>query len=318
MATRTQRTKVGIFLLLSAALIIGGLMIIAGYRQGERYDYTVVFEKTVLGLYKGGMVQFMGVPVGTVENIYVSHDGKANVDLVIDPTKVILHRGVEASLEYYSFATGTMCVALKGGDPAGEELPPGSIIPTGSSLIDSFSNEASDLMATFNRIAEKIDEGLQDMPEGELTKIVQEIKPFIEESKAFIADARDTLKTVQDDLHGAIEDARPGIKKLGDVADSAMKLSKTADETMTDLRKKIEPVDLQKIQNKLLALGGQLEATTKKIDGMTTSVPHTMDNVQYALVETTRNLNEAIESFRQLAETLNQNPYVRGTAKPEE
>ncbi len=318
MATRIQRTKVGIFLLLSAALIIGGLLVIAGYRQGERYNYTVVFEKTVLGLYKGGMVQFMGVPVGTVENIYVSTDGKANVDLVIDPTKVILHKGVEASLEYYSFATGTMCVALKGGDPTAEELPPGAIIPTGSSLIDSFSSEASDLMATFNRIAEKIDDGLQDMPEGELTKIVQEIKPFIEESKAFIADARDTLKTVQGDLHGAIEDARPGIKKLGDVADSAMKLSKTADETLNDLRTKIEPLDLQKLQDKLLALGDQLEATTKKIDGMTATVPSTMGNVEYALVQTSRNLNEAIESFRQLAETLNQNPYVRGTAQPEE
>ena len=318
MATRTQKTKVGVFLLLSAALIFGGLMIIAGYRQGERYNYLVVFDKTVLGLYKGGMVQFMGVPVGTVEDIYVSRDGKANVDLVIDPTKVILHKGVEASLEYYSFATGTMCVALKGGDPTAEELPPGSIIPTGSSLIDSFSSEASDLMATFNRIAEKIDEGLQDMPEGELAKIVQEIKPFIEESKAFIADARDTLKTVQGDLHGAIEDARPGIKKLGDVADSAMKLSKTADETLSDLRTKIEPLDLEKVQTKIIALSDQLEQVTKKINDASASVPYTVENVSRAMMETTQKLNEALESFRQLAETLNQNPYVRGTAQPEE
>jgi ABC-type transporter Mla subunit MlaD len=293
-------------------------MMIAGFRQGDRDLYTIVFEKTVLGLNKGGMVQFMGVPVGTVDDIYVGNDGKAYVDLVIDPKKVTLHRGVEASLEFYSFATGTMCVALKGGEPTAEVLPPGSIIPTGSSLIDSFSSQASDLMATFNKIAEKIDTGLKDMPEGKLTEIVDQIKPFIDDARAFITDARDTLKTVQNDLHGVIDEAKPGIKKFSELADNATKLSKTANETLGDLRTKIEPVDLDKVQTKLLALAEQLEETTKKINGMTSSVPYTVDNVSHALMETTTKLNEALESFRELAETLNQNPYVRGTKTPEE
>jgi phospholipid/cholesterol/gamma-HCH transport system substrate-binding protein len=318
LATRTQRTKVGIFLLLSAALIIGGLLIIAGYRQGERYDYVVIFDKSILGLYKGGTVQYMGVPVGTVDDIYVNREGKANVDLVIDPTKVILHKGVEASLEYYSFATGTMCIALKGGDPDAEELPPGSIIPTGSSLIDSVSNQASDLMETFKRIAEKIDEGLEDMPEGELTRIVQEIKPFIEESKAFVADARETLKSVQGDIHGVVEDARPGIKKLTTLADNANKLSNTANETLVDLRAKIDQVELDKIQTQIVDLTGNLKETTVRINGMTESFPYTVENVSRALMETLTKLNETLESVRQLAETLDDNPYVRGGAAREE
>ena len=166
----------------------------------------------MLGLYKGGMVQYLGVPVGLVDDIYVGSDGKAYVELLIDPKKVTLHQGVEATLEFYSFATGTMCVALKGGEPAAELLPPDSIIPTGSSLIDSFSSQATELMATFNKIAEKIDAGLKDMPEGKITEIVAQIKPYIDNARAFISDARDTLKTVQDDLHGVVEDAKPGIR----------------------------------------------------------------------------------------------------------
>ncbi|MBM3288523.1 MAG: MCE family protein [Candidatus Hydrogenedentes bacterium] len=318
MATRTQKTKVGIFLLISAVMIVGGLMLVAGFRQGARLNYLVVFDKTVLGLYKGGMVQYLGVPVGLVDDIYVGDDGKAYVDLVIDPKKVTLREGVEATLEFYSFATGTMCVALKGGDPKGRPLPPGSIIPTGASLMESVSSQAGDLMATFNKIAEKIDAGMKDMPEGRITEIVDQIKPFIDDARAFITDARDTLKTLQTDVHGAIDDARPGIAKFKDLAESATKMSDTANKTIDDLRTKMQPVDLEKVQTKLLALSDQLEQTTKNINGMTTSVPYTLDNVQHALLETTQKLNETLESFRELAETLNQNPYVRGTAAPEE
>ena len=318
MATRAQRTKVGIFLAVCAVLIVGGLLLVAGVRRGARLQYTVVFDKTVLGLYKGGTVQYLGVPVGIVDDIYVGDDGKAYVDLLIDPKKVTLRDGTEASLEFYSFATGTMCVALKGGDPKGKPIPPGSTIPTGSSLIDSFSTQATNLMSTFTKIAEKIDASMKDLPEGKVTEIVDQIKPFIDDTRAFITDARDALKTLQDDVHGAIDDARPGIKKFKDLAESATKMSNTANDTLADLRTKMKPVDLDKIQSKLIALSDQLEETVKKINGMTTSVPYTVDNVSHALMETTAKLNETLESFRQLADTLNQNPYVRGTATPKE
>lgn len=318
MATRAQKTKVGVFLILSATVIIGCLLLVAGFQKGGKQRYSIIFDKTVLGLYKGGLVQYLGVPVGLVDDIYVGNDGNAYVEILIDPKKITLHHGVEASLEFYSFATGTMCVALKGGDPVAEPLPPGSLIPAGASLIESFSSQAADLMSTFNKIAEKIDAGLKDMPEGKLTEVVDQVKPFIDDARAFITDARDTLKTVQDDLHGAVEDARPGIKKFSELADNASKLSKTANDTLGDLRAKVEPVDLEKLQARLLALSDQLEDTTKKINDMTTSVPYTVDNVQHALLDTTAKLNETLEAFRQLAETLNQNPYVRGAATPKD
>ncbi len=318
MATRTQKVKVGAFLLISATFIIAGLMLVAGYRQGNSQRYMIVFEKTVLGLYKGGMVQYLGVPVGVVDDIYVSNDGKAYVETLIDPDKVTLHRGVEAKLEFYSFATGTMCVALSGGDPTGEVLEPGAIIPTGQSQLESVSSQAADLMVSLTKIAEKIETGMSGMEEGQLTAVVDQIKPFIDDARGFIEDARNTLKTVEGDLHSTIDEVKPGIKKFGDLADSAQALSKTANDTLSDMRTKIQPLDLGKLQTELLALSDQIKQTTKRLDGMTGSLPHTVDNLQYALIDTTRKLNETLDAFRALAETLNQNPYVRGASAPED
>jgi len=317
-ATKTQKVKVGAFLLISAILIVGGLMLVAGYRQGNSQRYMVVFEKTVLGLYKGGMVQYLGVPVGVVDDIYVGNDGKAYIETLIDPDKVTLRHGVEAKLEFYSFATGTMCVALSGGDPTGEILPPGAIIPTGQSQLESVSSQAADLMASLNKIAEEIQVGMTGMEEGQLTEVVDQIKPFIDDARAFIEDARGTLKTVEEQLTTTIEDVKPEIKKFGDLADSAKELSKTANDTLGDMRAKIEPLDLAKLQTELLSLADQIKHTTKRLDGMSGTIPHTMDNLQYALVDTTRKLNETLDAFRELAETLNENPYVRGASPSED
>ena len=304
--------------MVSAVLIIGGLLLVAGFRQGTNQRYIVVFDKTVLGLYKGGMVQYLGVPVGLVDDIYVSSDGKAYVEMLINPKKVALHRGVEAKLEFYSFATGTMCVALSGGDPTAEILPVGSIIPTGQSQIETFSSQAADLMNSMNDITEKIQSGMKNMKEDQITEVVDQVKPFIDDARQFIADARNTLASVQADLHTTIENAQPGIKKFTEFADNAAKMTKTADDTLKDVRSKIEPVDLAKIQEQLLALTTQLQQTTKRLHDMAGSLPYTVDNIQHSLVQTTQQLNETMAAFRELAQTLNDNSLVRGKASPEE
>jgi len=66
-------------------MIIGALLLVSGYRQGNSQGYKIIFDKTVLGLYKGGMVQYLGVPVGVVDDIFVGDDGQAHIDALIDP-----------------------------------------------------------------------------------------------------------------------------------------------------------------------------------------------------------------------------------------
>ncbi len=77
-------------------------------------------------------------------------------------------------------------------------------------------------------------------------------------------------------------------------------------------------MELDKIQTQIVDLTGNLKETTVRINGMTESFPYTVENVSRALMETLTKLNETLESVRQLAETLDDNPYVRGGAAREE
>lgn len=323
MATKAQKVRVGVFVLVSVTVATVCLALVAGYRGSNDVHYMVIFENSVLGLYVGGMVQYLGVPVGKVDDIYVGEDGKAYVDILVDPDKVSLHEGVEAKLEFYSFATGTMCVALSGGDPNAPHILEGSVIPAGQSLVESFSNQFAEVLESLNGIVEQIKTGLDGMESGELTETVKQAQAFIEESKGFVEDARKTMKTVADDVHGSVDEVKTGIDNFNKLADSASKMADSANEAIKTFQAKVEPLDLAKTEE---AWRTQFETIVERFDKTSVSLDQTSqtlmygtDNLQHGLMDTMQNLNEALEAVRDLAVYLQNDPssVIRGKAKPQ-
>ena len=73
--TRAQKVRLGIFLVVSALLLIGGLVILAGARLGEKRDlYFVRYaegEVSLNGLDVGSPVKYSGIRVGRVDRISI-------------------------------------------------------------------------------------------------------------------------------------------------------------------------------------------------------------------------------------------------------
>jgi phospholipid/cholesterol/gamma-HCH transport system substrate-binding protein len=83
--TDTEKTKLGIFVILIAAILIIALYFI-GKKQnlfGNTFKVTAVFSN-VNGLKLGNNVRFSGINVGTVKNILMVDDSTICVDMVID------------------------------------------------------------------------------------------------------------------------------------------------------------------------------------------------------------------------------------------
>lgn len=100
------------------------VVVLRGYYDDKGVTYAIEFEESISGLYEGGIVTYLGVPVGKVRDIFVTEANKPHVNIVIDPLKVQLFEGVEAQLVIYSFAAGTMAISLEGGHPISGNLPP--------------------------------------------------------------------------------------------------------------------------------------------------------------------------------------------------
>ncbi len=320
MATRTQKVKVGIFLVICFVLVVVGLVLISGYKHEERFRYWIEFEESVLGLSEGGTVEYLGVPVGAVDKIYVTDEGHAHVEILVSTSKVTLHKGVEAKLVLYSLATGVLVVSLEGGDRDAPILPANSQIPTKPSFVEAVSSRMEGILDNIGDVAGMIRDGMKGMEEGDLARIADKIDALVTDADEFLDDVDKMLGDVQEDVQG-------GIGNFRELTDDLKELTSELRETAKTTRNKIESLEVGETRTKInevleamTKLVEQVQRSVETIEKVSESALHEVDNVEYGMRETLRSATEALESIRIWMESLEDDPtqLIRGKGKPVE
>jgi len=326
LATRSQKAKVGVFLMLCIGVMAAAMALLAGFSDPGT-TYTVVFERSILGLYEGGMVEYLGVPIGKVKEITVNKDNKPVIILAIDPRKVTLYKGIEAQLVLYSFASGSMAVSLKGGDPALGELPPGSNIPAKPSLIDDISTQITEVMDDVNGITEVLASGLDGLEEGKLTEMVNKVDGLLDDAKTFmektnetVAEANTTITDVRertakliDNVTEISEDAKP-------VVDNVNELVVTMNQKLKELDVKAAGEDLNKVLTNMAELTEKFNKAMEQFDNIAASTQHEADNLEFSLRGALGDMRQALTAMQMFVDQLAQDPaqLIRGKGKPKE
>ncbi len=329
MATRAQKTKVGIFLVACFVIMGIGFLLISGYRHGAQTRYHIFFDESVLGLNVGGLVEYSGVPVGRVGDINVTRDRNVRVDIVVDDDEIAIHEGVEAQLVMYSIATGTMAVSLSGGDFQADTLPPGAEIPSRPSLFASAAGHLPELLNTITEIAEKIDLGLHGIEEGQLQRMLEETEGAVRDVRNVFSESAETLHDLRLSISNGVEDARKLIQEVSDeikpFAETSTELAKSASETLALLNEKLAALDVSQTEQELQAtlrsvrdLAEAVTQMTQQLDTVTKTTVYQVDNVEFTVRETMSALTETLDALRALAVTLRQDPsaIVYGPARP--
>ena len=349
MATRVQKIKVGVFLAVCIALIVVGVAVLQGYSHGNLVHYEIEFEESVLGLYVGGYVMYLGVPVGKVKDISVTEDNLAHVDIEINADKVTLHEGVKGQLVLYSLATGALSISLSGGDPGNPVLAPGSKIPTELSLLESVSGVGTTLLENVNAVTDMLRSSLEGMESGELARIIEDAAEMSENLRAsleglepgqlnrIIDSAEETTERLRASLDGlesgelariientaaisdrlrvSLEDMEPG--ELARTIESTNALLQT-------LNEKLEPVDVAQLVTNLNGvltntdmLLGNLKEMAQSMNNATETVLYDVDDMNYKLRETLTTVNQALEAVRELVMYLQEDPsaLIRGPGR---
>ena len=334
MATRTQKTKVGIFLIIGFGMIAGAIAIISGATRDPHAIYYLEFEESVLGLGVGGLVEYVGVPVGTVENIYVDEASNAQVVIRVNKDKVTLRKGVTATLAIYSLAAGTMAVHLEGGEPGAPELPEGTVIPASGSLFQSFTRLLQDSVGQLDSVlesvgaaAEELASAMKGMEEGSLAGLVGEFEGLASDSRKFLAMTESTMSELNKTLQRTLNEYTQVGKDVRWLAEDIGEVAETAEALMKEISAKLEPVDLAAVQGDLeravdqfAQLAEGLNETLAKVDAAADSMTHNVDNMEYALRETLGSAAEALDSITIAVQEIQENPtsLLRGRGKPKE
>jgi phospholipid/cholesterol/gamma-HCH transport system substrate-binding protein len=327
MATKKVKAKVGVFLIMCFSLIAAAVSYISGTYSDRGVTYWLEFKDSVLGVYEGGIVQYLGVPVGKVTNISVTPSNQAHIEISINPTKIKLHQGVQAQLVLYSLAAGTMAIELSGGDPTDGPLSPGSQIPARPSAFASISTKVEELMDDVSVIVGKIETGLSGMEPGALTNILARVDRILADTEGLAGEVKSTLASARGTMN-TIDG------KIAPVTDEVMALSqnirKTSDEAGAFLavaREKTSQLDVKELGGKvdtvleqIAALTMQLNGSVAKLDSSSATMLHEADNIEYSFRNTLSTTAETLLELEALIAQLKQDPssIVRGKARIKE
>jgi phospholipid/cholesterol/gamma-HCH transport system substrate-binding protein len=186
MESKVNYVLVGIFVLvLSTALIAGGLWLTSGKFYRKNYDvYQAYMTESVAGLNLNAPVKYRGVDVGRVRKIALAPQNIEVVELTLD-----IERGTQIKEDTLAVLqtqglTGIAYVELSSGRQASAPLmarpgEPYPVIKSGTSLMSRLESEATTLLDSANRTAANLNAVLDDENRRNFKKTLSELEVVV-------------------------------------------------------------------------------------------------------------------------------------------
>jgi len=203
MATKTQKVKVGVFLVTGLALIVAIFAMVTIKNREPMDTYYITFAESVSGLGKDCAVLYRGVPVGTVREVRVSDRNEVIANVGIATRRVTLRQGTVATLAM-SNLMGGMQVELSGGDLAAPVLEPGSTIPSKTSILENVAQDLPKILENIQTILVKLDRSIGEVNTDRIGSLLRNSDEAIvtanetlEEITAFLKTTRGTILSTE-------------------------------------------------------------------------------------------------------------------------
>ncbi|MCL2326330.1 MAG: MlaD family protein [Proteobacteria bacterium] len=156
-ATRSQKIRLGIFLIVSTTILLSSLVYLVGASMFKiRDEYIVVLHGGSGGIEAGGQVRFNDIVVGRVERVRLDRD---------DPSRVIVNISLEhdtpvtadtIATPEMTGITGSKMLSLRGGSKTSQRLKPGDEIPSAESDLSHLTTKLFDISTKLERLLENL------------------------------------------------------------------------------------------------------------------------------------------------------------------
>lgn len=311
MMSKSDKARLGVFLLITGVLILGVLAAFAGLKIWDTGDSYVLYSRdTVNGLNVGSQVKLRGVLVGTVREMQIDPENieRIKIDVSLKDGTPIMQdtRAVIAS----QGLTGLRYIDLNGGSAGSKRLEPGQEILTEPGLIGKLSNRAEDITdhtdqmileiskvaSTENRqrverILAKSESLVEhtDQMVVELTKTLIVSREFIQNNEASIGQTLRNAQRASAQLPALVADGRRVMGRADDTLNNPAinELLTGLVLTNTSMRTRIDQIDVNSItgavnnlQMLIVKLIGSLGQNQEQVRAMVFNMRRTSDNIK--------------------------------------
>ncbi len=322
MKTRTQKIRLGLFIVMSASILVFLIVYFTARELLEKTDiyYTEFHDVSVNGMEVGSSVKYLGIKVGTISAIRINPE---DITGVIVELSLKHNTAIKADAKADIIAigiTGLKSIEIRGGSNEAPLLHPKSFIEAGSSMTEDITEMAEMIAIKTERLIDNLT--LFTRPEN-LNKITRAADKI-----AQVADHADLVLLKTDAILGENrENIRNTVVMAHDISTtllaSSLQLEQTVEkvnqyitgDTITgilanirDLTQKLNEANVKELVESLTGIAQQTQQLLLSLDDDINKGSRGIVRSQEMLQSILRNLDEA-------SHKINQNPSVllRGT-----
>lgn len=284
--SRADAIKVGLFVVVAGATLLGGLAWIAGSRLFRPVDtYTVLFGDSVSGMNAGANVEYQGVVVGRVRDIQLTGDIPPKVAVIVDIEPGTPVRKDTVAALVGSLVTGIKFIQFQGGSEAAEPLEQGGLIRGDVSSLEQFRDQLAEVANRVVNVVRRLDSEVftpenstkvsafvQDM--GTIAKSLSgTLETFqTEETGKDVAQLVRQLSEVTTNLNAVVSDFYGRRDKIFGNVETTLR---HIDETVTETRDLVRGA-----QSQLAGTGGSLSMLLGNLAAATNRLEETLDMIR--------------------------------------
>lgn len=310
MITRSQRVRLGIFVIIAvAALVISVIIIVAPKLLQSRDIYYVAFENvSVTGLQEGSAVKYQGFQVGYVSDITIDPDNISRVILELSLDEgVPIKEDTRAEMSYLGI-TGLKVIELRSGSNQAAELPPGSFIESSRSLAEEITGKAE-------VIAEKAELVLNNLIRVTEEENAERILTMIDTVAHSVELFNEFMKTNRNTFNRTLRNAEQFTSELDSMTYYTTSLIKSWDafaksDTLAQIVNNFAAVTEELKEAELVRLFGEINTTLEQTNNMLKDVEISFSKSRTDLVYTIERLKETSDYLNQFSRLISEDPSV--------
>lgn len=301
--------KVGLFVVISAVLLIGTVYYLGNEQWGHHLTPYRTYLSYAGGVEPGSTVLFGGITVGRVAAVRAWNEDPTKIELLLEVKEgTPINESCKARLGAVSLMSAP-AIAISTGSNGVPRLTPGGVIP-------------SEETVSIDEMARKL-AGIADNAQGLITEVQGEIKGLGEQTKTLLASLNETtgpanrqqlaeilrntntmlaqqspkIDRITDRVLAATQDADAAIKKVAPLLDHVDTSVGNVNSTIDQLR--------QPLRQDLAQMQATMEQARSLIASVQAAVRGNDDNIR----ETVENLRVATENLAQLSAGVKDRPF---------
>ncbi len=315
MATRAQQIRLGIFFLVSLAVLALFFIVVAGsHLLSQRDTYYIESNSPVSGLNKGADVKYLGFSIGRVEDIAIAQDNLATVVIEISVERRLTENAIRTDTQVRMASlgiTGLKYIELFGGSDDAPVLPPESTIVADETFFSSMQERAEVLSAKVEQTIDNLNALLSSENQRTFNELLNNAANLLVAANALVEDNRSAFDETAANMVVASRSLAQASAMVATTTDSlhallvGAKLQQTVDDLQVTMRKLRQQMD-----GPVPLLVARMDTVISHIDRTFVGIDQTVGASRQNLLRAMRELEETLQNIRETTELIRENPAV--------